>query len=67
MSEPRKQTPYLLRFIMINALVGISVYEAWKQGGHLTGKVIAIYVVMVIIANALMYFGARARRNLARR
>jgi hypothetical protein len=67
MSEPRKPTPYLLRFVMINALLGISIYEAHKQGGQITGKILALYIGIAVVANVLMYFGARARRNLIQR
>jgi hypothetical protein len=71
MSEGRNQTrspmSYMLRFIMINALLGISIYEAYKQGAQLTGKVIALYIGMGVLANLLMYFGARARRRMQSR
>jgi hypothetical protein len=67
MSEPRKPSPYLLRFVMINTLLGISIYEAHKQGGQITGKILALYIGIAIVANVLMYFGARARRNLIQR
>ncbi len=63
----RKPSSYLLRFVMINALLVISIYEAHKQGGQLTGKMIAMYIGLASIANLLMYFGARARRNLIQR
>ncbi len=71
MNEGRPQTrspmSYMLRFVMINALLGISIYEAYKQGAQLTGKVLALYIGMGVLANLLMYFGARARRRMQSR
>jgi hypothetical protein len=66
-STPRKPMGYALRFIMINALLVVSIVEARKSGGALTGKTIALYVGMGLLANVLMYFGARGRRSMAQR
>ncbi len=71
MSEDQRATrspmSYMLRFVMINALLGISIYEAYKQGAQLSGKVVALYIAMGVLANLLMYFGARARRRMQSR
>jgi opacity protein-like surface antigen len=65
MSE-RRSTSYLLRAIVINTLLAVSFWQV-KQGGKLTSGMIALYVGMAVIGNALMYFGARARRTLGNR
>jgi hypothetical protein len=62
----RRSTSYLLRAVVINALLVVGFVQV-QRNGTLTGSVIALYVGMAVIANALMYFGARARRRLGNR
>jgi len=66
MSEPRKPMGYILRAVMINALLIISFVQI-QRAGKVTPGAIAIYVGMAILANILMYFGARARRRMQNR
>jgi len=62
----RPGTPYILRAIVVNALLVVGLVQV-QRNGQLNGKMIALYIGMAVVANALMYFGSRARRRLQER
>lgn len=57
---------YVLRAIVVNAFLIVGLVQS-QRSGKLTAGIIALYVGMGILANALMYFGARARRRMQNR
>ncbi len=61
--SPRPASSYVLRALLMNGLIVFGFVRA-QRSGQMTGGILAAYILIAVVVNTLMYFGARARRRL---